>query len=165
MTSTPVETTCTVCDVPAAKSCHACAEGIDAAGDAAAKTFYCSVECQTSHWASHKPICKQLKIRKQLYRAGKTLQGLFYAYRERAFDAPLGSIERFGNKIEIHGAVGQPTTERWRNFLGDLDTKKAVLSWLSSIDGVIYMRNIVKLMINGQLMSRSASSAIADRTC
>jgi hypothetical protein len=165
MTSTPLETTCTVCGVPATKSCHACAGGIDAAGDLAAKTFYCSVECQTTHWASHKPICKQLRIRKQLYRAGMTLQGLFYAYRERAFDTPLRHIERFGNKIEIHGAVGQPASARWRNVMGDLSTKKAVLSWLSSVDSVLYMGNIVKSTINGQLISRAASSAIADRTC
>ncbi|KAK2756820.1 autophagy protein 6 [Arachnomyces sp. PD_36] len=82
---------CAVCGTSTTKLCSGCS-GAPAYEPNGSKnqTFYCTAECQKSHWDTHKPHCRNLQARKKLLRAAQILQGMTFAIfrnaTEMAFD-------------------------------------------------------------------------------
>lgn len=105
---TSAEASCAACGAPANNTCRGCLDGIDAEGAAASRTLYCGVDCQKKHWGSHKTVCKQLKVRKELYRAGDLIKKVYYTFRAHAFEVPVRKIEKTGDEIHLHAALNQP---------------------------------------------------------
>jgi hypothetical protein len=66
-------------------------------------TYYCTTDCQKTSWKNgHKGICKLLGATRTLYRAGSTLQQIFYKYREMVFDRRIVKIEEKNGKLYLH---------------------------------------------------------------
>ena len=70
-----------------------CEEGLDVHGETC-EAFYCSKDCQTAHWETHKSACKNARYRKQLYRAGELTQKIFMDMRKAAFIADVKKVEK-----------------------------------------------------------------------
>ena len=143
---------CSRCDKNATKHCPRCFEGIDRAG-LETKTCYCSAECQKADWASHKKECRHLQDRKQLYRAGETIQSAWYAYRQRLFDILIEKIEKRGEDIYIW--EGQYKLEQIlaafpAELFSDLKDKQGILTFLACSDGMAYMHDMMKRAIEGE---------------
>ncbi|KAG4434740.1 hypothetical protein IFR05_009766 [Cadophora sp. M221] len=104
----PVTSACAQCSKSAIRICAGCRDAPVITGGIQS-IHYCSNECQVADWPTHKMICKGLKYRKILYRAGATLQQIFYLYREQVFDTVFTKFEEKDGKFYIHeGATTTP---------------------------------------------------------
>lgn len=66
------------------------------------RTNYCNGACQRADWESHKELCKVLQARKILYRAGDTIQRIFYLYQESKWARNTYKISRDKNTHYQH---------------------------------------------------------------
>jgi hypothetical protein len=159
MALTSAEASCSACGAPANKTCQGCLDGIDAEGAAAPRTVYCSADCQKKHWDSHKTVCKRLKVRKELYRAGDLTKKVCYTFRAHAFGVPLRKIEQKGDQIHLHAALNQPEGDEWKAALSDHRVKEAALAWCqlpasgASSDGMLYMGQHINRVLKGMVVS------------
>ena len=166
MALTSAEASCAVCGVLANKTCQGCLDGIDAEGATAPRTVYCSVDCQKKHWDSHKTVCKQLKVRKELYRAGDLIKKVYYTFRAHAFEVPLRKIEKMGDQIHLHAALNQPQGDEWKAALSDPKVKEAVLAWCqlpasgASSDAMLYLGQHIKRALKDMVVSMLPASEI-----
>lgn len=149
---------CASCSKPAFNCCAACRNAPTDDLGKLGSTWYCGVGCQSEDWVHHKSTCKGLMARKILYRAGKTIQALFYVYRKVAFDKLIIRVEREGNSLILYEGeyLGQheqcfipfPAT-----LLPDENEKLAVLTYLACGDAYMYMDVILKTMLEGKYFS------------
>jgi len=129
-------------------------------------TYYCNAQCQKADRTSHKALCMRLQTRRAFYRAGSTLQQIFYLFREILFDKLVVKIEEKGGKLYIHegiydllinehGIPYQTEIGVLYPFPSDLianpTDKHAVLSFLGCEDALAYLSEIIKKMLEGKL--------------
>jgi hypothetical protein len=159
-TQNTVTTRCAQCSEPATQVCIACKDAPDIGDNITEKAYYyCNRQCQVAHWSTHKSICKRLQTRKALYRAGSTLQKVFYMYREKCFDKLVARIERKNGKMYIHEGV-----YNYEGMISEMDfletfpeslceseeEKLALLSHIACSDAVAWLHELIKFMIGGQ---------------
>lgn len=132
------------------------------------KTKYCSGACRRADWESHKKLCTTLQIRKVLYRAGYTIQRIFYLYQESKWIRNTYKVERIANALYQHEdeAIEQCDTLFLNNyphfgtrfsspfpdalFLSDQE-KQSALAHLSCHDSMISMHEVVGSMMQCML--------------
>ncbi|KAJ9501847.1 hypothetical protein H2202_002809 [Exophiala xenobiotica] len=121
---------CAHCDGPATKRCSGCSEGATFVEDAK-PTWYCSTECQTEDWESHKPACERLKRTKSLYQAGDILNTLWPLLRSQTKQSTVDRVHvRVENTIDFFETL--ETTACFElnplgGFPGDKRVTRAVL--------------------------------------
>lgn len=130
--------TCSVCGEAASARCIACFD-VKYPNKISASTFYCSKDCQTKGWPSHKKDCQAVQARKKLFRAGELLQEAFFATRAEAFDLKDAKVEKFSDgTLHIFDApklASSPTIGPISDKFGfDTKTKQAILSWNAGND-------------------------------
>ncbi|KAL8771986.1 MAG: hypothetical protein Q9209_002651 [Squamulea sp. 1 TL-2023] len=74
--------------------CNGCAKAPAYLDDQAPLTYYCSSECQKSHWPKHKDRCKALQNRKILHRAVKVIQSLYETILRASFIHTIEKLDR-----------------------------------------------------------------------
>jgi hypothetical protein len=112
--------------------------------------MYCLAACQKLDWKAHKTACKQLKVRKQLYRAGELVRDAFLAYREQAFDLNVVKVEKKASDLYIHeGEVNGGLVPFPSKLVPDAEDKKMLLTWNSCSDALAYMHKIINDLIGG----------------
>jgi hypothetical protein len=75
--SQPGRGRCAACSNEATSRCAGCL-GAPAPGDGRPpqRTFYCTAQCQKTHWITHKAECKLLQTRKLVFRAATVLDAM-----------------------------------------------------------------------------------------
>ncbi|KAE8447846.1 hypothetical protein EG329_010075 [Mollisiaceae sp. DMI_Dod_QoI] len=116
--------------------------------------YYCGATCQKEHWKEHKPICRKLQTRAQLYRVVGLAEKLFYIYRELTWcKLNIQRIEKTDGRLTLRGEVHRDATwpEDYKVFPSSLvsseEERKAILSFCGCIDGVQWMNEVVKGML------------------
>lgn len=148
---------CANCQQPAINTCSACKDAPQY--DPAVieeKPWYCTTECQRIHWTEHRRICKALKQRKEFFRLGSLLQGLFYMYREKVFDRPVVRMEEDG-KLLVHESAwprirsGLDMVQPFpSNLCRDTFDKQSLLVYLACEDAVGWMHDLVRVLAPGE---------------
>jgi len=144
---------CEVCHKPATHCCRLCFEGVDEDG-VRDETWYCSKDCEKSDRPNHKSTCTGRKMRKQLYRAGKFIQSMYYMYRKNVFDIEIKKIEKHGKDLTVYeGDYGrtQVMATYPAALVSDQDVENALLSYLSCNDVLAHMHYLVSLVLEGIL--------------
>ncbi|KAI4723800.1 Palmitoyltransferase akr1, ankyrin repeat-containing protein akr1 [Aureobasidium sp. EXF-10728] len=94
---------CANCGKVDAKSkCTGCDQAPNADGTPSASVSYCGKECQTAHWPQHRKGCRHMRARKALFRAGRLLQGIWYAVRRESFDNAIVKVEEVDGDLVVH---------------------------------------------------------------
>ncbi|KAL9580315.1 MAG: hypothetical protein Q9212_004568 [Teloschistes hypoglaucus] len=143
---------CDYCAQPAALCCSGCVDSPTSRGTQSPRTFYCTPTCQRAAWHVHKKICNTLSARKRVYRAGDTIQRIFYAYRERAFEKMFTKIEVEGDTMYMYeGEYGED--QYLAPFPHDLfsreEDKWAALTFHACSDAVAFMCHILEMLLKG----------------
>lgn len=92
-----------------------------------------------------------MQERKILYRAGDTVQLLFYMYREIVFDKLIAKVEKKENEILLYEGFYEddciiPFPAAY--FPGERE-KQAMLTYMACDDAVGYMHEVLKVMVKG----------------
>ena len=117
------------------------------------KTYYCHTACQKEDWINHRTVCKAIQERKSLYRIGLIVQNVFYKFRERVFDQLIVKVEREKDVTYLYEGLYSSTLVPFPSELfPDEQERNAVLVHLSCGDSVAYMHEILKTMLEGNLM-------------
>jgi Fe-S-cluster containining protein len=154
---------CVQCSQPASQVCGGCSNAPDIGDKITEETSYCSTECQSANWPTHETACKRLQTRKALYRAGNTLQEIFYIYREKLFDRPVDRIEVTGTLEERNMKMRIYETE-WPQIVtnydfiqpfpssmcNSLEEKQALLTYLTCSDAIGSMHDLIEYMLAGK---------------
>ncbi|KAI4715359.1 Palmitoyltransferase akr1, ankyrin repeat-containing protein akr1 [Aureobasidium sp. EXF-10727] len=94
---------CANCGKVDAKSkCTGCDQAPNSDGTPSASVSYCGKECQTAHWPQHRKDCRPMRARKALFRAGRLLQGVWYAVRRESFDNAIVKVEEVDGDFVVH---------------------------------------------------------------
>lgn len=147
---------CAYCQMLALNTCAGCTDtpGFE-------NTFYCSLSCSQADKAQHKKLCKSLNTRRTMYRAGETLQEIFYMYREKLFDMPIVKVEKRAyhlyERLDIHQGVYKFSLKDLGNlqvFPSEMcqseDDKKSVLVYLASEHFIAWMHEITCYFLRGK---------------
>ncbi|KAH6663161.1 hypothetical protein B0J14DRAFT_684649 [Halenospora varia] len=92
---------CVLCQEPAMMICGSCKDAPSYHG-LVSITNYGSRACQIVNRAAHKTLCRHLKTRKMLFKAGDRVQAIFYMYQENLFDKPVIKVDLSDGKLWIH---------------------------------------------------------------
>lgn len=147
--------TCANCPSLATRSCAGC-KNAPTFNDGVHPVKYCSNACQVAGWPQHKDICKRLRTRKSLYRAGSLLQDMFYAYREQAFDNAITKIERRGQTILLHTketpkpVVTDHIVAFPNKLVSSEEEKHAILVYSTCEDALAWMHETVEYVLKGK---------------
>ncbi|KAF7870273.1 hypothetical protein EAF04_004021 [Stromatinia cepivora] len=95
------------------------------------------------------PSCKAHQARKRLYRAGDTLQEIFYRYRQTMFDKKIVKVESKNGKLYIHEGDYPDMTSNL-DILHDFpdklvqnkEDKQAILTYLAASDAVAEVQRV-----------------------
>ncbi|TAQ86697.1 hypothetical protein B7494_g4976 [Chlorociboria aeruginascens] len=145
--------TCAHCRRPATLFCRHCRD-IPASIPA---TTYCSAACHAAD-------------RRTLYRAGDTLQQLFYMYREKMFDKWIVRIEERGGNLYIYEAEADTVKSDLDYFLpfpgrlcsDDRWVKQALLTYLAGADAVAWMHDCVEHVLGRNMGKRPRANENTD---
>ncbi|TVY73477.1 hypothetical protein LSUE1_G007415 [Lachnellula suecica] len=120
-------------------------------------TYYCSTQCQKDDWLTHKAVCKTLKTRKMLFRAGELLQEIFYVYREQVFDKVFVKVEKRDGKMLLHQGEYPPLSKMSNaldllfpfdpSVVSDPLDKASILTYMACGDAVAWMHDLVKYVL------------------
>ena len=150
--------TCAVCGQSAKLRCSRCTEGLNVDGEPS-PTYYCINTCQKADWSKHKITRKSANARKQLYRGGKLVQKVFYAYREAAFDLKIKDIKAKGDKLHIYDDKFDWKEDPLFPFPNDLvmneKDKAAIVMNMACTDAVAYMHELFKKVFAGESVERN----------
>lgn len=158
---------CNHCKEVAKTFCKGCendpvAEGKDT------KTWYCGANCQKANWELHKPTCRGIQARKDVYRIGHLLQHVFYTFRETVFDGLIDKIEEKDGKLEIQFITDEKSkfkacyknlpctfpfpTEKFKDL--KLEDKFGVLTHLACDDAVADTQDLAQYLLNGNVFHK-----------
>ncbi|KAJ8067308.1 hypothetical protein OCU04_004663 [Sclerotinia nivalis] len=155
-TTTPsvTQSKCAQCQAPTQKKCAGCSSQLD--DETQAFTYYCNQSCQAKYWKSHMSSCKAHQARKRLYRAGDTLQEIFYRYRHAMFDKKIVKIERKNGKLYIHEGEYPDMTSNLdilhdfpEKLVQNKEDKQAILTFLAAFDAIAWMKDATELLLKG----------------
>ena len=136
--------------------CNGCADAPILSTEQPSNTFYCSTSCQKADWEIHKKICKLSSARKRLYRAGDIVQRIFYLYREHAFEKLITKVEKVDDTLYLYEGVdygGQILVPFPHRLFSCEENKLAALTYSACDDAVAFMRDIVRLILQGKLFN------------
>lgn len=155
--ASPTTNKCAHCGKDAKQCCSRCNEGVNVDG-ITSPTYYCGKECQTADYPAHKKICSNANARKQLYRGGEVLQQVFYAYREAAFDFVFSNLKKIEDgRLHIEEPTHVEGSGPLYRFPGHLvdnqQDKAALLTFLACTDGVGYMFELTKKVVDGKQLA------------
>lgn len=151
-------TVCASCQKPSKKFCSSCKDHPNSHG-LVGSVYYCSVDCQKTHWKTHKKDCNFRKDRLVLFRMASTLQEIFYIYREHLYDKPIVKVEERDSKIYV--TEGKPNLQALtsHDYIVPLpegifknqtrEIKQATLVQLACTD-IFWMDDIIKLFLKGE---------------
>lgn len=159
---------CGHCKKEATHSCPGCHGARGYEKEQPVKTNYCNVVCQRADWESHKELCTRLQARKILYRAGDTIQKIFYLYQESKWARNTYRTARTENTLYQHEdeaielcetlylheypPFGTSFTLPFPNGLFPSDREKeSALAHLSCHDSLISMHEVVSSMMQCML--------------
>ena len=159
---------CGHCKKEATQPCPGCHGARGYENEYPVKTNYCDLVCQRADWERHKELCIGLQARKVLYRAGDTIQKLFYIYQESKWARNTFRTERTENALlqPEHKAIGHCQTLYLHDYphfgtssslpfpnnLFPSDREKAAaLAHLSCHDSLISMHEVVGSMMQCML--------------
>ncbi|KAL8633169.1 hypothetical protein Q9189_001069 [Teloschistes chrysophthalmus] len=129
-----------------------CVDSPTLRGNQPPRTFYCTPTCQRAAWHVHKKICNTLSARKRVYRAGDTIQRIFYAYRERIFEKMFAKIEVEGDTMYMYeGEYGedQYLVPFPHHLFSCEEEEWAALTFHACSDAVAFMCHILKIFLKG----------------
>jgi hypothetical protein len=139
---------CAHCHKHTTNVCTGCNWTPDTLEEEASETYYCSSACQKGDWANHKAACKAIQECRSLYRAGFTIQTLFYKFRERLFDQHIVRVERKGDIMYLQeGYYTSLLLPFPTDLFADEEERNAVLAWLRCDETVGYMHEVIKTML------------------
>lgn len=124
------------------------------------ETYYCSKECQKEHYENHKMVCRTLRARKSLFRAGDLLQKMFYNFRYTVFDKSIVKIIRKvndGKRSYFLYEGNYPDIVHPHNILvpfpdhlvQDMEEKNAVLCMMACTDAMAFFYRVVEYVLQG----------------
>ncbi len=145
---------CAHCHKHASRQCVACKDSpsIDKRTES---SWCCTTKCQKADWDAYKDLCRSLKERRDLCRAGDLLQDIFYLYREKLFDRLIDQIELRDGKSYIQEGHYAPHLTEYNSLVPfpeslcqDPLDMKALLVHLSYDHAVAWMANITKHILD-----------------
>ena len=143
---------CSACPKPATIYCRGCKEGLNVDGSPVAKTYYCSKQCQQTHWSKHEEACSDSNMRKVLYRAGNTLLQFVYRYLALTFMNGIDKVTQEGSSMIIQYA----TSNRWFNPIPHekfpiAKDRRAAMAWHCCKDALLLSHEFVTEMLQDML--------------
>lgn len=143
---------CAHCSGRATQTCNGCVDAPLGENGQTSNTYYCNTTCQNADWTNHKSICKVLSARKQLYRAGDTVQRIFYVYREHAFEKLITKVEKEDDTLYLYeGQYDREVLVPFPHHLFDCrDDREAALTYYACSDAVAFMLEIVGSFLKGK---------------
>ncbi len=152
------EQKCRSCGNPATKCCVACLGAPSLTGGQSPTTWYCGAACQKTDWAAHKEGCKANKMRKIIFRAGSTVQRVFYMYREITIDWTYTTIEESNSLPCFHLDIDQSLDELVFPFSSntalDEQERLSLLSYHAFGEACGFMHNLIKNLLQGMRNQR-----------
>lgn len=146
---------CVQCSSPASLHCSGCKGADGYHEDDVTDTTYCSSQCQKAHWEKHKTRCKARQQRRTLYRVGNMVQKLYYAFRVQTWERKILKIEEEQGRLVVtekeHDLWEGPLIEFPHHVCKTERIKQSLLVHDACDDGLGYMVDIFKIMINGTL--------------
>jgi hypothetical protein len=125
---------------------------------ALASRMHCSDSCHSTHTAghdnNHSQLCPSL-ARKSLYRIGRTLQAIWYGYREVVFDKHAAMYEKRGFNLLVYNK--ETNIKHMMDILQPFpahcfeneEDKHRILVHLSCDDAVAWMTDIMRYLLKG----------------
>ncbi|TGO23806.1 hypothetical protein BPAE_0121g00230 [Botrytis paeoniae] len=133
------------CGAPAQMKCTGCSSPLGE--EAVAIIYYCDEKCQAERRKLHKSACKAHQAKKLLYRAGETLQGIFYSFRQEMFNNKIAKVEHKDGKLYlVEGQYPAMTTsldvlhEFPFELLPSKEDRHAVLAYMACHDAIATRR-------------------------
>ena len=98
---------CANCGAPSSKSCGGCGDATHYVKEAA-KTFYCTSECQKMGWKAHITTCEDLRQQVRLHQVGELLRKVWLVFREQTYHTNIDRVEVQGKNISIFETLREP---------------------------------------------------------
>ncbi|KAF7954191.1 hypothetical protein EAE96_005322 [Botrytis aclada] len=150
--SSAIKNQCAHCGAPAYRKCTGCSSPLGE--EAVVAIHYCDGKCQAQHREFHKSACKAHQTKELLYRAGETLQGIFYSFRQEMFNNMIVKVEHKDGKLYlVEGQYPAMTTSAdvlYEFPLRLLPSKKdrhAVLAHMACHDAIVWMQEVTELFL------------------
>jgi len=144
---------CDACGKPARLSCNGCKPDADEPDDQTQKTYYCSTQCQKTHWQQHKVICKSHVDRVALSRAAGIASQIFLNFSRKSWSRKVRSVTDQGRVLRVEidelpkGAVYWPPPEMPDRPVTDL---YSVLSYSHCGNTMVCMWDAIQLLFKGK---------------
>jgi hypothetical protein len=145
--------TCESCGKATRSICTGCKLDQDEPDDQTRKTYYCSKDCQSSHWPQHKTTCKSHVDRIALYRAACIASQIFLNFCRKSWGRKVGSVTDEGKvlRVEIQelpqSTTYWPAPEMSDRPTTDLDS---ILSYSQCGNSMASMWDAVQLLFKGK---------------
>jgi len=149
---------CALCSQPATRACTACKADLDLL-----TTYYCSVNCQRTHWVEHKADCAVGAGRTALYRAASMARSIFLNFLKQAWGDKVLSAQKTDDVLSV--TIGELSPDViYCRFPSDLGLSKldeaAVLSHCACSSSLAYMWDIVNLLLSGRASAQDLQASI-----
>ncbi|KAF7889979.1 uncharacterized protein EAF02_002394 [Botrytis sinoallii] len=148
-----IENQCAHCKAPAHRKCGGCSSPLGE--EAVATIYYCTEKCQVEHWKLHKSACKAHQMKKLLYRAGETLQEIFYRYREVTFDIRVVKIEERNGTLYVDESYPNEESKMQMfhdfpvNLVQNVEDKHALLAQNACSEAITWMQEVTGHFLTG----------------
>ncbi|TEY81985.1 hypothetical protein BOTCAL_0030g00460 [Botryotinia calthae] len=149
----PMTSQCAHCGAPAYMKCSGCSSPLGE--ETVTITYYCDKKCQSEHRGLHKSACKAHQTKKLLYRAGETLQEIFYRYREVMFDIRVVKIEDRNGTLYVDEDYPDAASrlqilhEFPDSLVQNVGDKHALLARNACSEAIIWMQEVTGYFLTG----------------
>jgi len=155
--TTPTSQSCALCEQPATQACKACKADVDLPA-----VYYCSIDCQRTHWVEHKAECAVGASRTALYRAAQMARDMFLDFNKQTWGDKILGVKERGNVLRI--AIQELSVNAiYVPFPKDLglsaSDEAAVLSHCACTTSLAYMWDVIGVLLSGRdeiLLDRSS---------
>jgi len=144
----PTSQSCVLCGQPATRACVACKTDLDLT-----TTYYCTTDCQRSHWKEHKAGCATGANRAALHRAARMARDIFLDFNNQTWGDKVLNVQERGNVLRI--AIKELSVENiyvpFPKHLGlSASDEAAVLSHCACTGSLAYMWDVIGVLLSGR---------------